>query len=205
MSKICITATSEGNLRISRYKPEYEGRNPTELLIGRREFMDFARWLKYHVTEDDFPHDVRPMRTLFNKYMIDRNAPARNLIGLIRSIKDEDLYAAIARHCGKNCGLNRWDRISMFELPILFEEDLYSALVLMGIDAESARFYAGLAASGAYKNYCKTEKNSEALRAISEELHIFCTAAGGLPSRSVLMRRFPEQYELYKKDEKGVK
>ncbi len=197
MSKVCMALTGDGRLKFSKYKPEYNVTDPSEPMVSRREFMDFARWLKYHVTEEDFPPDIRPMRTMFNKYWSDRNAPSRNLIALIRSTKDEEFYAAIARYYGKGCVLNKWDRISMFELPILYEEDLYSALVLMGLDAEQARFFAGLAAGGAYKNYCKTKKDSETLRAISEELHVFCTAAGGLPSRSCLKRQFPKQYEMY--------
>ena len=197
MSRICIALTSVGALAVSKYKPEYNITDPSEPVVSRHEFLDFARWLKYHVTEEDFPPDIRPMRTMFNKYMIDRNVSARNLIALIRSTKDEDLYIAIARYYGKGCVLNKWDRISMFELPILYEEDLCNALVLMGLDAEDARITAGLSAAGAYKHCCKNRKDDETLRAISEELHVFCTAAGGLPSRTCLMRQFPKQYEMY--------
>ncbi len=197
MSKICIALTPDGKLQFSKYRPEYNITDPSEPVIGRREFMDFARWLKYHVTEADFPEDIRPMRTMFNKYMIDRNAPARNLITLIRSTKAEELYAEIARYRGKGCVLNKWNRISMFELPVWYEEDLYNAFILKGFDAEQARFFAGLAASGAYKSYCKTHNDDETLRSISGELHVFCTAAGGLPSRSILMKQFPKQYEMY--------
>ena len=206
MSQIMLSRDENGNLVVSKYVPEPTREYSDEPYMTRREFLDFAMWLKYHVTEDEIPPDIRQGRTLFSRYTYDANSTSRNFLRSLKKLHNKELYREIAyllKPINGPIRAARRDRESLFELPVLYEEDLFTVFRLYGIDPEPAKWFAYVAASGMYKSYSKypggKDNNVPEVR-IPHELHEFCYGAGGLPTRADLISLFPDQYKRYQEE-----
>lgn len=209
MAKLIVTADGKNTLTISKVKPGTGRTCPDEEpYMSRREFLDFARWLKYHVSEDEFPIEPKLIRTMAHRFTIDRNEKRRNLWKNIKGLRAAELYQNLSilliNYNGEHCAAPRHDRESLFEIPLYYEEDLYSVLRLHGVEEENARAFADMAAAGYYKYYCKEKDEEDQLSSISKALHDFCCAAGGLPNRRMLTKVFPEQYERFQRETEQV-
>ena len=210
MPKIKVTVDENNTLTISPVKPWTEHQRSDDAYMSRREFLDFARWLKYHVTEEEFPYEPKVVRTMFNRATIDGNEKRRNIWKRIKAMRVSEMYENLSilliNYSGDRCAAPRHDRESLFEIPVYYEEDLCTVLTLYGLEEECAKDFADMAAAGYYKYYCKEKDETEWLSTISKELHDFCCAAGGLPNRRMLTKVFPEQYErfLIETEKKGI-
>lgn len=210
MPKIKVTVDENNTLTISPVKPWTEHQRSDDAYMSRREFLDFARWLKYHVTEEEFPYEPKVVRTMFNRATIDGNEKRRNIWKRMKKMRVSEMYENLSilliNYSGDRCTAPRHDRESLFEIPVYYEEDLCTVLTIYGLEEECAKDFAGMAAAGYYKYYCKEKDETEWLSVISKELHDFCCAAGGLPNRRMLIHIFPEQYErfLTEKEQKGT-
>ena len=205
LPKIKVTVDEYITLTISEVKP-WTGRTcpDDEQYMSRREFLDFARWLKYHVSEDEFPVEPKEILTMCHRFTIDRNEKRRNLWKDIKGMRAGELYQNLSilliNYNGEHCAAPRHDRESLFEIPVYYEEDLCTAFMLHGLEEECAKDFAAMTAAGYYKYYCKEKDEENQLSCISRELHNFCCAAGGLPNRRMLTKVFPEQYERFRRE-----
>lgn len=210
MARIGMIADENNVLTLTKVLPETGSDNSKSAYMSRREFLDFARWLKYLVTEEEFPYEPKVVRTMFNRATIDGNEKRRNIWKRIKAMRVSEMYENLSilliNYSGDRCAAPRHDRESLFEIPVYYEEDLCTVLTLYGLEEECAKDFADMAAAGYYKYYCKEKDETEWLSTISKELHDFCCAAGGLPNRRMLTKVFPEQYErfLIETEKKGT-
>ena len=177
--------------------------------MSRREFMDFAIWLKYHVSEEEFAPDIVTSWDNGRQETMDRNKRRRVMLHRIKGTRLPELYQGLSillrHHFDDELLASQRDCETLFEIPIFFEEDLYAALILYGLDEKRAREFASMSASGAYKAYSRSVDSWSRISMIHGDFENFCRAAGGLPNRRMLTRIFPEQYKRFLSETKQKK
>lgn len=202
-------SNSRNNTWIGNRQPGIKPGLKDAVYMSRREFMDFATWLKFNVTEEEFPPVMTTILTNRGSEDIDVNEDERRALKHIKQLWLPGLYQGVSvvlRHYfDRNPEASRRDCESLFEIPIFYEEDLYAALILYGLDEKRAREFASMSARGAYKAYSRSVDSLSRISMIHDDFEDFCRAAGGLPNRRMLTRIFPEQYERFLSETKQKK
>ena len=169
--------------------------------MSRREFMDFAIWLKYHVSEEEFAPDIVTSWDNGRQETWDRNKRRRVMLHRIKGTRIPELYQGLSillrHHFDDELLAPRWDCETLFEIPIFYEEDLYAALILYGLEEKKAHRLAAMSAEGRYKAYSRGVDSWCRVSMVHLDFENFCSAAGGLPNRRMLTEIFPKQYKRF--------
>ncbi len=194
MSRLYVFRDQNGLTFTKNPCPEEPG---TERRLSRRTYLDFARWLKRNVQEEDLKPEV--VRTFLNH--IDRRYERVEMLRLIKVTKDEDLYRTLGLRRRTSGALSTRVQDFAFEIPVYYEEDFYHLLRIHGLTEEEADEFTALAGPS-YKNYMRNCPKDTRLKDISEEIHTFAKQADHLPSRNWIKWMFKHEYPRFREEMK---
>ena len=197
MSKIYITRDDKSLIFSKTPSQKITFQDGSGPRLSRRTYLDFARWLKRNVQEEDLKPEV--VRTFLNH--IDRRYERVEMLRLIKATKDEDLYRTLGLKRRSAGGLSTRAQDFAFEIPVYYEEDFYHLLQIYGFSDEEAEEFTALAGP-TYKNYMRNCPKDTRLSDISEELHTFAKQADHLPSRNWITWMFKHEYPRFQEEMK---
>ena len=198
MSNIFYTASEEKLIFSKGPPPEKEEYKP-ESRLSRKTYLEFARWLKRSVQEEDLTSEIVTRRSFFNKWQVDLREERLHWLRIIKDTRDEELYRSLGlMKKGTRNVARRIDQDSLFEVPVYYQEDFYNLLLIYGMSPEDAAMFTSMVTNGDYKHYCRYAPQEKLLDAISRDLHYYAKMTKELPSRNWLREMFPHEYTRYK-------